>query len=447
MKERYNCILKYEVKIETTSSLCIGSDEVGEILKHPVTGMPFIPATSIAGVFNHYVKKNYKEWEKQYSFIENGGKDRNSLGVFKVSDGSFVKKTMKLEQRDRIKIDGYFGVVGTSDSIEDAGQKFNQELLNKGAQAIFTIEYLCMRENIELAAEIIEQCLIAMKEGKITFGGQSSQGCGRVIPLSVKKYLYDMEQEVERQLYLEEKQPNYEELSLQCLNKMKHERTYLLEGKASQSFLVKKIKKQIIQTKTGERTVDVARNMTNGDGDFMIPASSIKGVFRNHMEKILSIYSISCDKKDKLMEAMFGSQEKMGALVFNDAIIGTQEENQNVTMQNRIRIDPFTGSVFSGSLLYQKPAKGAVQLVVRQRNLKSGYANAITALLLFTFRDIAEQEVIFGGSSSIGKGFLNVESVRMFEEEEIQIIPIIEDNNNKISMYLSALQDEVVRND
>ena len=59
VKFKYNEIIKYEVIAVCTQPLHVGSavGDKEEVLIHPVDDIPFIQATSIAGVFRNYYEK------------------------------------------------------------------------------------------------------------------------------------------------------------------------------------------------------------------------------------------------------------------------------------------------------------------------------------------------------------------------------------------------------
>lgn len=441
----YNQVVVYEVEVETKEPFYIGSNDVGEVLKHPVTGIPFLPATAIAGVLNHYVKENYQENCFAYTLIDNGGTGRKNKGVLKIRDGVFQKETVKFELRERIKINGHYGVVGSRTnrgSDAQSGQKFSQEFITQGAKLCFTIEYNGQEEDVDQAMKILEDCFEAIECGDIAFGGQISQGCGKITICKIKKYRYNLQKEKDRNAYLSGEKCRYEKVTLKGKTNRAQKRIFELKGTVKQALLVKLMKKEFVN---GVK-VTVAGNMRNGHGDFMIPGSSIKGVFRNQVEKILSVYFEEEEKIQLIIEKMFGSETQIGILKFQDIIIKMKEEKRGKQYQNRIRIDYFTGSVFHGGLLYEEPIKGEIELRVEQKRLDIEEADMITALLLFVFRDIAEQQVSFGSSASIGRGFIDVQTISLYGDTEIEIYPDIKDCENKIPVYLGKLKEEVTKN-
>ena len=66
----YDKIVKYSVTAKCTEPLHVGSvsGDTEEILVHPVTGNPFIQATSIAGVFREYYEQVYGELKAEELF-------------------------------------------------------------------------------------------------------------------------------------------------------------------------------------------------------------------------------------------------------------------------------------------------------------------------------------------------------------------------------------------
>lgn len=423
----YNTIVKYKVKVETTQPLCIGSDEVGEILKHPVTNMPYVPATSMLGIWNHYIKQCIEQGDSEHGTRENDGtkKEKKSYGTFIMSDGTFEDTSIQIEVRDHVKINGERGVA-------ENGQKFSQEVLSKNARFTFYIEYMGKeKDEIEEVHHMIQRCLNGMKSGEIVLGGKTSQGFGKMDIVEVSKYQYNMMDKEDRDRYVNDNH-KYETVDLDECDYRKIYRFFTLNGKATQSLLVKSVER--LKGKL------VNKNLQDGRGDYIIPGSTIKGVFRYHIEKILSVYANENTKKE-ILDMIFGSTGQEGVVSFTDTVMGTQEENERVVEQNRIRIDYFTGGVFHGALVNNKPAKGEITLVIRQKNDHTNQSDWITALLLLTLRDIQQEVVAFGGSSSIGNGFLSVDKIELYDNEAIEVYPI--GSTDKIKVYLQALETEV----
>ena len=133
---KYSKVIKYKIRAVCRGPLHIGSANGGkeEVLIDSVTRMPFIQASSLAGVFRSTYAKNHSEEEVDTLFgaskmneNENSA-DKKSRVVF--TDGQFETKTLKIEIRPHVKIDRETGSVTSSNN---SGQKFNMEYVGAGA--------------------------------------------------------------------------------------------------------------------------------------------------------------------------------------------------------------------------------------------------------------------------------------------------------------------------
>ena len=91
----YNFILKYSTKAALKEPLHVGSSmgDKNEVLIHPVTGIPFIQASSIAGAMRAYCDEAFSE-KTEYRAPERNGTTKTvlpNLNRLKTMSGSSVK--------------------------------------------------------------------------------------------------------------------------------------------------------------------------------------------------------------------------------------------------------------------------------------------------------------------------------------------------------------------
>ena len=101
-RKSYDKILKYSVTAKCTEPLHIGSASGAkeEVLVHPVDDIPFIQATSIAGVFRGYYEQTYGEEKaaelfghrrfKEKTSNKNTEKDSEHESKIRFTDGKFL---------------------------------------------------------------------------------------------------------------------------------------------------------------------------------------------------------------------------------------------------------------------------------------------------------------------------------------------------------------------
>ena len=191
-----------------TQPLHIGSasGDKEEVLIHPTDDVPFIQASSLAGVLRQYYVKQYDEEQAEQLFgIRRFGANQNSMeGSSKVrfGDGIFHRESLTLELRPRVKINSKTGTCD-ADNIEgtnrQAGHKFNMEYI--GAGAVFDFSVYLYDEHYQ---KDFEEILSAVYQENIQFGGQKSNGCGFMKVQGLKRKIFDMTNAKERRQWAEE---------------------------------------------------------------------------------------------------------------------------------------------------------------------------------------------------------------------------------------------------
>jgi hypothetical protein len=108
-----------------------------------------------------------------------------------------------------------------------------------------------------------------------------------------------------------------------------------------------------------------------------------------------------------LVNAIFGTEEpdekgrlKGGRLVVSESVISN---SQTDIIQNRIKIDAFTGGTYPGALFDEMPVIGGTTEICLHI---SKPLDAEAALLLFLVRDLWEGILFIARESSIGRGYL-----------------------------------------
>lgn len=411
---KYRKIVKYLVSAACTQPLHIGSASGNkeEVLVHPVDGVPFIQASSIAGVMRQYYEKSHSGQQTERLFgsrhFEDGENSSEKGSRARFSDGLFHGENPVLELRPRVKIDPATGtcsadvITGTN---RQAGHKFNMEYIGAGAEFAFSI-YLYddgMRDDME-------ETLAAIHSGGVQFGGQKSNGCGLMELKSLKRKIFDMSEESDRRKWRDEEtlpEGEYEDLLSGIKAGADSMAAYRITvmGRTEGELLVKSIAVEGY----GKDAPDSV-NIRNAAKDYIVPGSSLKGAVRGRMEKIAAYIGAG-----KVIEDTFGRRGdrhddgRAGNIVFYDTVVGTREENDRAEIKNRIHIDKFTGGVMHGGLFNEKNVSGEVsmQIVINDRN----NPDSTCGLLLMALRDMAIGIVNVGGGYSVGKGIIHVEKI------------------------------------
>lgn len=451
----YNRIDKYVVQASLKDPLHVGTGETTEktvsILIHPVTGEPFIQASSINGAIREYVAQNYKNDEKPI-FEE---------GRFVVTDAQMISKnsdsSAKIELRPRVSINPETGSVLDNATIngKKSGAKFDMEYVGEGALIEFRLYLYTDSSNAEAYNKILKEVLSAIHKGVIKFGGQKSNGCGRLEISSIKQFSYDMTKEKHRESWIDEAEDIIDseiltEIEPSLLSEVTSNLAYRIHLRAATEG---EAQVRSIGVTTEISGNPDSQNIMNANSKFIVPGSSLKGTIRNQMEKIAHyIYKEDANKADKLIHYSFGNASNsneagnVGVLYFHDCIIG---EKADAHTKARIHIDKFTGSVMYGGLFSESNTKGDnldFEIEIRNDVHNQKEINACMAVLLMALRDLAIGIINIGNGYNVGKGFLknskfSIERIKDGKKAEIDVDNnVVNDRDGIIDTIMMALE-------
>lgn len=411
---KYQTIIKYQICATCKEPLHIGN-AVGsreEVLVHPADDVPFIQASSIAGVFREYCRKTHPDKEEELFGARKTEEQKNTEeygSKIRFEDGRFVQKdgNCRLELRARVSINPETGTCSKSTvkgTNRSSGHKFNMEYIGAGAKVEFAVYLYDEQFQPE-----VEEIFAAINSHEIAFGGQKSNGCGELHIDSLKRKCFRMNNKVDRDLWIREDElqdDEYEHITAESGKITTSGNAYeiLVNGKTEGSLLVK----SVAVTDYGEEAPD-AMNIRNALKEYIIPGSSWKGAVRSQMTKIASYIGI-----DDVVENTFGKKgteddAQMGNIRFYDAVVGEQKDNDMVDPSYRIHIDKFTGGVMQTGLFSEKNVFGDVTLRILVRNINQ--PERTMAVLLMALRDLAAGLMNIGSGYSVGKGILDVGSI------------------------------------
>ncbi|MCM1057449.1 MAG: RAMP superfamily CRISPR-associated protein [Firmicutes bacterium] len=402
---KYQKVIKYLVTAVCTQPFHIGSasGDQEEVLVHPVSNVPFIQASGLAGVLRQYYGKIHGEAQAARLFgdIRSGENTDSGSGASRVrfSDGLFSEEHLILELRPRVSIDPKTGTCAGSTikgTDRQAGHRFNTGYIGAGAEFGFSV-YLYD----DGFREELEETFSAVHQGNVQFGGQKSSGCGFMELKSLKRKAFDMKKAEDRRQWADEDslgddayEDIFHEMQTPAASAAAYEVT--VTGSTEGELLVKSIAVQDY----GKDAPD-SMNIRNAAKEYIVPGSSLKGAVRSQMEKIASYLG-----NGSVMEETFG---ETGNIVFFDAVVGNREDNDQAPVRSRIHLDKFTGGVIHGGLFNEKNVSGRVEfhMLVNDRN----HPDSTCGLLLLALRDMAAGLMSVGSGYGVGKGFIDVERI------------------------------------
>lgn len=404
----FDHVIKYKAYLELVTPMHVGASfsEKNEVLLHPVDGLPFVQASSIAGSLRDYYTK--EKGDKRASELFGSSDVENGSRII-VSDGNFDQKSVKFEMRPRVKIDPESGTTSKSKAKgtdASSGHKFDMECVASGSK--FSFE-LYIKGNDFSEAGDVEDILSAFNQGGITIGGQKSNGFGDVKISRLLCRKFDLTSGDDRKDWIIEDSLDdgkYDDITSSLAEKKSF--AYRITGKAKteSGILVKGYKKDGF----GQGSAD-AVNIQDANGNYIIPGSSLKGSLRSQIERILTYKGIEGDSRKQVITNIFGETEsggKAGNIISYDAVIEIPE-GKKLKTNNRIHIDKATGGVMNTGLFNEQRAFGNIGLKIditgrNNPELSCGY-------MLMAIRDLAINLYNLGGGYSIGNGMLSIDSI------------------------------------
>lgn len=428
MKALFQQIHQFYIEAECSQPMHVGcGEESSEVLVKHSSGLPFIQGTSIAGAFSSYVETAFgrEEQEKYFgsSEKENGITGKSAL-VF--SEGKFQPEKFRIEMRTRVSLDGETGSV-KSQTLQGTGAKSGQvmdvEYIARGSSLCFSVYAF------DDGRDIVRECLAALNRGQIQLGGKNTIGCGKVKLTCVKYRYFDMQKGEDRKAWQNTQVGTenagtgteiLEEITQMPVSGVNYVITADMELKTP--FLLKangiddEVAMSMLHMKD-EDSLPKAMPLLDGKKDFVIPGSSLKGVFRSRFEMIGDYLGIE-------PETVIHVFEDKSDISFEDAVICNVKEEGRAVNQPRIHINKLTGSVMDKSLFWEMTIGGRTSIkitVPKNSSRKAGMdVKAEIGFLLYILRDFHVGAVTMGSGAGIGRGYMKIGNVKIYDGDETQ---------------------------
>jgi len=394
--------------IRNMSPLIMGKGE-GEIIDKEVVrgygGVPYIPATAFIGVLKSHIRPNLTDEKERYFW--GGEKDSDMQSHFIVDDLLPIngETPPKRVVRDGIRISPATGIV------EDK-KKFSYEVLEPDNRFTMRCEVI-LREPLTFNdfKDTITDILSALKERTISFGAMTMRGFGRVIlEDDWKVYHFDFSKS-EGPLWLE-----YMATGTLPLNKTSVQLTLHPATQATDALEIEALfnlkSSLIVGSYPSDPCMPDKVHITSG-GQHVLPGTSVRGAIRSRAERIINTLG---GKSEELLKEVFGwvddspGWHTKRAIKSRVIVEETVLRNVEAEIQNRIKIDRFTGGTADTALFDSMPVwrrQGVPQVVIKISMPEySQEKRWIAGLLLQVLKDLWTGDLPIGGEKAIGRGVL-----------------------------------------
>jgi|GEM_PF-183787 len=444
-------------KLKTISPLIIGSgeDNIHDIqCIKDIDGKPFIPGTSVAGVLRSLFENGNSENEdvkRKILFGESGEEGRQSLFIFHDCFPDKKDNDRPFSVRDGICIDESTGTV-------KPGAKYDFEVIDKDSSFDFRMEVYLREKDVQKgllpdAEKLVDEIIADMVGEYISFGAKTSRGFGKVQLINPPQSVtFDFRNEETRKEEAEK---------------------WLSFGWSSDLFESMHIDKDAKKPFGGGDSIAIsaafdipggilirsyptdpsgpdAVHLMSGTSP-VIPGTSWAGVLKTAILNVGRDLNKLKNMKSLNKEIFGNVNTKKEEDTSPSSIIIDESEIVNGYSHPYMRnkIDRFTGGVVSSSLFTEKPNWGGhVEFNCRigKNKCKDKQANQIKAMVgavVLGLFDIGNGIQPVGGTSSVGRGILHVNSIKINDdivvENHGEYGAEIPSENSVLTPYLNAL--------
>jgi len=432
-------VIEGDLVLQTPTHL--GNGDTDGIVDMPLlldeaTGRALLPGTSLAGALRNYLRERRHGFEKRApdALIEalfggEKGDDEGNQSALIIDDA--LGAMPQIELRDGVRIDP---ITRTAKIDVDngilRGYKYDLQLLEAGTTFPLRMELLLSRGNDQQQMkQMLALALHGLEAGEVAIGLRKRRGFGvcRVERWRVTRY--DFTKPTDLLAWLAEDHPDWKfapgdqrsgqhiaDLLGVSLERVEDRRNlcrihahFIIDG----SLL---IRAGFGEQDRGPDTVHLHSARPGGARKPVLSGTSLAGALRHRAERILRTIG-NAAQATTMIDNMFGparitSGDKQKARSSRLIVSETVIENPVSLVQNRIRIDRFTGSVHGTGLFNEQPVFGKNDTLVTIDLTLRNPQDAEIGLLLLLLKDLWTGDLPLGGEIGIGRGRLKgVEAV------------------------------------
>ena len=407
----------YYIRFKLESPLSVGNGD-DNLTDHDCirnsNGDLFIPATSIAGVFSHYLN------EEQRNLFAPKSNNEYLQSPYFISDAIL---TSNMSIRDGVKL--------TENKTAEKSAKYNFEVIETGAEFDFRIE-LTIRDgdNADKMKEIVDILLNGFNSGEIVLGLKSKRGYGKVSLIRVYKKSFD--KDIDSLLKFNKYNfKNYDEYILKQENLNKNFDYLEVELEQIGGLSIRRY-----SSRAGEADFEHIKS----NGTPVIPGTSWAGLIRGQVERYVNLIENQFNiKLDVNLDHWFGREKHKNSeavasnIIVEESII---EHSKEITL-TRNKIDRFSGGASDRALFTEKAVfNGTTKLGIK---IKKGITykdnelqedstksteyskvennSKIVGLIALVLKDIDNGLIALGGQTSVGRGIFKIQSCKLNNEE------------------------------
>lgn len=412
----------FRIPIIVESPIRIGSgldDDITDLLVlKDEEGMPFIPATSLAGVLRQHIRKVCTDAEADFLFGSRITEQRDDFyGQSRINIQDTMLKNggkQSIRVRDSVAIDDITGV-----GIH--GAKYDYEVVESGVTGLVSMEITERADDYQQGdVRRLANILAGFFVTGFQVGSMTTKGYGQIVCRDKNADLYyifdfsDKNQFENWKRYITQGTlPNPDGKDGQ--NWHKGTEFHFIQEDELCLDMYFDLKSSLLIRDYDNVSDGVQATQFQWQHNYIIPGTSLKGVFRHSAKHILQQYVNDKDKVTSLLNDLMGysnkkmeEEEKGKKSRLSIQEVHIAKSAVQAQKHTRNRIDRFTGETIQGALFTEEPIWGLkkrqapihIHLNVSQCTL------ADAGLLLIIMKGLWLGDIAIGGGKAIGRGIL-----------------------------------------
>lgn len=426
------------VVIEATTPIAVSSGEkdveTDARVMRDVNGLPYIPATSLAGILRHALGKADAQcdlWGFQSAdggrgsrlmftnanLVRHDGTVVDGLLDIDLTQDEFLKHYIHLPIRQHVRI-------GHRGAAEHHG-KFDQEVVYAGTRFCFELE---VSHNGEAESQI-DDIVDALQRPTLRFGGSVYSGLGEFRVVTLQRATLDLIDPVALTRYLD-KSSSLDNAAWWSESNIAQQTPVDEEKWQRYEISLQPVDFFMMGSGVGDDEADLTLvtehrvDWSSDSGQFvenqvLIPATSVKGALAHRVafhhnrlaekfvDKLGEEESIEdfVGNMNKAVRALFGYElagtSRSGSVMLSDVYL----EPVQTTKLNHVRIDRFTGGAMEGALFNERVATGQQEFTLTLLVEKTAFAvEYAKEALEATIKDLITGMLPLGGAVNRGHG-------------------------------------------
>ena len=395
------------VTFKNTSPLAIGSgnnDRTDKDLLKGADGVPYIPATSIAGVIREQAEKALKnalgDLEKESKIIFYDGV---------ITESS--RQTWHISIRDSVRLDDYKTAV--------KGAKFDMEILEPGVcfETLFEQE-MENNETENNEKDYLTEIAEIFRSGQIRFGGKTTRGYGdiEVEVNGIQSARFDLSNGEDADKWLKfnpyvSSDNNWKPgvvfgEHIDQIDAAKSRKIVLSLKQTGGISIRRYTTKPGTKNRNEPDMEQLSVKSRDGRDVPVVPGTSWAGAFRHRMKE----FGVDVESKENIFGFVSGDrtdQKAKSKLIFSES----QLENGKYKTLSRNAIDRFTGGTVDGALFTERVYYGGTTNLIISWCGNDPFPEKEKKALAAAITDLHYGFLTVGGETSIGRGIFTIEKI------------------------------------